>query len=221
MSIISNQIEEKYLNSFKEMAIQLKKSFENYINNHDFDLNGHEITVSIIQRLKSYYELQESIKSLLQKRYAAPASDFFVETILFYLKIFLSKKMPHLQVYSEKSISKKRNSIRPDISIWHDDKVVSIIECKTQLGWDRSNWSKNFTEREELLKSQFPSSQAFLLVMTESNWEGFGSDTDLNVKYFSLLKDKVWPSDFENVNQINCRFEILLEKLLENNRLKI
>ncbi len=85
------------------------------------------------------------------------------------------------------------------------------------MGWDRSGWYTNFISREELLKSHFPDSKAFLLVMTESNWEGFGNNNELNIKYFSLLKDKTWPIDFENEDQLNCKFERLLQNILENN----
>jgi len=58
-----------------------------------------------------------------------------------------------LEVHSERQIIKKRGSIRPDISIWKKNEVISIIECKTQLGWNRNKWEEDFQKRELKFKN--------------------------------------------------------------------
>ena len=41
------------------------------------------------ERMKTYYEANDQIKDFLNKKSVAPGSDFFVETVVFYLKLFL------------------------------------------------------------------------------------------------------------------------------------
>ena len=89
-----------------------------------------------------------------------------------------------MQAHSERKINKDRNAIRPDISIWKKDKVVAIIECKTQLGWNRKDWEKHYGDRDRILKMDFPKAKSFLLVMTGQNWKGFGNHRYLSNKYF-------------------------------------
>ena len=36
----------------------------------------------------------------------------------------------------------------PDISIWDNDKVIGIIECKTNLGWNRIRREDDFILKE-------------------------------------------------------------------------
>ena len=100
-----------------------------------------------------------------------------------------------LEVHSERQVQRKRGSIRPDISIWKNDEVVAIIECKTQLGWNRDSWEKDFCERENKLKKLFPNASAYLIVMTSLNWSGFGNDKNVGRKYFCLYN--VWPTDVD------------------------
>lgn len=138
-----------------------KKLYECYINSSDelikhynflrekvaFNLTEKEISAAILLRLKAYYNSQVKIKEFLGKRYIAAGADFFVETVHFYLKLILEKTAPNFQVFSEKSIERRRGSLRPDISIWKDNKVKAIIECKTQLGWNRHKWEEDFKKK--------------------------------------------------------------------------
>ena len=179
------------------------------------DLQGHDISKAVLLRLKSFLETQAIIKSRLKKVYAAPAADFFVETIVFYLQVVLGQIAPDLRVESEKTIVRKKSSIRPDISIWHQDQVVAAIECKTQLGWNRDGWLPDFKNRESRLIEEFPNAKLFLLVMTGSNWQGFGNDTRVGKQFFVLLKD-TWPRDFveTSASQIEHRIECLISCLV-------
>jgi hypothetical protein len=160
------------------------------------DLNATDITHAVLLRLKSFLLCQEKIKSELGKVYAAPAADFFVESVCFFLKVVLGELDPSLTVASEKNIVRRRGSMRPDISIWRGETVVASIECKTQLGWNRNGWLHDFEDREKRLATEFPAAKLFLLVMTGSNWLGFGNDKRVGKQFFVLLDD-IWPNTFE------------------------
>jgi hypothetical protein len=90
--------------------------------------------------------------------------------------------------------------MRPDISIWLDDNLIAILECKTQLGWNRDNWKKDFEEREKKLKREYPEAQAYLLVVTSLNWGGFGQDENAGRKYFCLSSE--WPNRID-INKLD------------------
>lgn len=207
------ELDNQYIESLKETFNQLEKSYNDIGNNYQFDLSKSEITDAIIERLKIYYITQGKIKTFLNKRYLAAGSDFFVETILFFLKLYFQIHGNHFQAHSERQIKQKKNAIRPDISIWRENEVVAIIECKTQLGWSRDNWEQQFKEREIKLKLDFPNAKSFLLVMTSLNWGGFDQHSDFNIKYFCLLND-ILPSNYSNKGQILTPVEGLFKQLL-------
>lgn len=89
--------------------------------------------------------------------------------------------------------------MRPDISIWNDDKVIATIECKTQLGWGRFSWEEDFNKREIKLKETFPEARTFLVVMTSENWKGIPEDNKkAGNKYYVL--SKIWPTKITDKN---------------------
>jgi len=207
------QYDDRFISSINDTYTQLIESHEKMLHNYSFDLSKIEVTEAILIRLKSYYQTQQKIKLFLNKRYLTAGADFFVESVLFFTKLFLKTSGSNLEVHSERQIKKEKNSIRPDISIWDGDEVVAIIECKTQLGWNRDNWENQFIERELKLKKDFPNAKSFLLVMTGSNWPGFIGNPNLNSSYFCILKDK-WPIDYDDNSQILSPIEGLLNQLI-------
>lgn len=181
------------------------------------DLDGDDISRAILLRLRSFFRTQDVIKARLNKVYSAPAADFLVETILFYLRVALERLQPSLTISSERNIVKKQGSMRPDISIWRGDQVVAAVECKTQLGWNRDGWLHDFEARETRLRADFPNAKLFLLVMTASNWPGFGDDARVGKQFFVMLED-IWPRDFEEPmsNAIVHRTESLIGEILRH-----
>lgn len=178
-------------------------------------IESREVTKAILLRMKVYYDTQTKIKKFLNKRYLPAGSDFFVGTTAFYLKLFFDKTDIDFEVHSERQIRPKRGTIRPDISIWKEGEVIAIIECKTQLGWRRDEWEKDFKARESKLKDEFPNAKAFLVVMTSDNWSGF-SDNDKRVgeQYFTL--SSTWPESIteERIDDVIINpIEDLLEAL--------
>lgn len=202
----------KYCDSIKLTVKTLKESADEILKNYKFDLTKTEISEAILNRLKTYYTSQQDIKTFLNKRYQTAGADYFVETVIFYLQLYFQQQGGQLSVHSERQVKKQKNAIRPDISIWKGDEVVAIIECKTQLGWNRNNWEQDFEAREQKLKIDFPNASAFLLVMTEFNWGGFGDNNNVGNKYFCLLKD-IWITQYEDIKQLYTKIEGLIEKI--------
>jgi isocitrate dehydrogenase kinase/phosphatase len=188
------EFEKKYWESLDNQQKQLLSLYEEIKSNASISLKKKDITKAILLRMKAYYDVQDKIKKFLNKRYLPAASDFFVETIVFYLKVILDIEDIGLEVHSERQIRQKKGTIRPDISVWKNDKVVAIIECKTQLGWNRDKWEEDFKKRESKLKDEFPNAKAFLVVMTSKNWPGFPTDNKkVGEQYFTL--SSVWPKN--------------------------
>ena len=205
------QIEKPYLDSLKSTFVSMQGVY-NTAKTYPFDLSKKEISDAILQRLKTYYITQTEIKHFLDKKYVAAASDFFVESCLFYLKLYLESSKSDLKAFSEKQIKAKKKAIRPDISIWRGDEVIAIIECKTQLGWNRNNWEEEYHRRNNILLLDFPNAKSFLLVMTGENWGGFGEHEFLNSKFFCLLNG-LWPFYYQNEDDIYSPIEKLFEQL--------
>ena len=214
MSLI--EFEKKYWESLDSLHKQLISLYEEIKSNAPISLEKREITKAILLRMKAYYDTQNKIKEFLNKRYLSAASDFFVETIVFYLKIIFDIMGVGLEVHSERQIRPKRGTIRPDISIWKNDEVVAIIKCKTQLGWNRDKWEQDFKKRESKLKDDFPNAKAFLIVMTSENWSGFpDDDKKVGEQYFTL--SSTWPiniSEYGIDNVIVNPIEDLFKKII-------
>jgi len=195
------ELEKEYSRNLKSQYSELVKLY-NKISLKQISLDKRDITYAILYRMKTYYEMQNDIKNFLNKRYISAASDFFVETIAFYLKLIIGIKKENLEVHSERQIKPKRGFIRPDISIWKDNQVITIIECKTQLGWNRVKWEEDFYKREMKLKETYPKAKAYLLVMTAENWSGIPKDNKyFGRKYFTISKTRPSNIDFRDIDK--------------------
>jgi hypothetical protein len=191
------KFEKKYWENLDNQRKQLIILYEKIKSNVSISLEKRDITKAILLRMKAYYDTQNKIKEFLNKRYMSAASDFFVEAIAFYLKLILDKEGIDFEVHSERKIVPRLGTIRPDISVWKNDKVVAIIECKTQLGWNRDKWEEDFKKRESKLKDEFPNAKAFLVVMTSENWSGFSDDNKkVGEQYFTL--SSTWPTNISD-----------------------
>ena len=212
------EFEKKYWESLDNQQKQFLSLYEEIKSNASISLKKRDITKAILLRMKAYYDVQDKIKKFLNKRYLSPASDFFVETIVFYLKVIFDIEDIGLEVHSERQIRQKRGAIRPDISVWKNNKVVAIVECKTQLGWNRDKWEEDFKKREVKLKGEYPNATAFLVVMTSKNWPGFPADNKkVGEQYFTL--SSIWPKNIsldkiDDVGVIINPIEDLFKKII-------
>jgi hypothetical protein len=128
----------------------------------------------------------------LTKELLKQAQIFFVETILFFLRLFNDVRDLGFKIQSEERILPH---LRPDITVWSGSELLAVIECKTQLGWHRHTWNEHFENRENKIKEKFPKAQVFLVVMSGCNWLGFEEDDKrVGKQLFCLLKDNIWPT---------------------------
>ena len=210
------ELEEKYQDYLLNQYDELNSLYNNIKLDGSLSLNTNDITKAILLRMKVFSDTNNKIKKFLNKRYAPAAADFFVETIIFYLKLVLDKFQKKYEVHSERLIKRKRGSMRPDISIWEKDEVKAIIECKTNLGWNRIGWEDAFINREKRLKEDFPEAKAFLLIMTSQNWPGIpDDDINLGKKYFILSKGFQPDTNIENLGSVILTpIEDLFKKLI-------
>jgi len=188
----SAQMNDAYQRAIEKLPQALEQAYTTLVQQGPIPLEGTEITKAMLLRLRAFYLSQKDIKEFLGKRVAGAAADFFVETVLFYLKALNETHRLGFEIASERAIERKRNAIRPDISVWNHDELVASIECKTQLGWNRDQWQRAFESREKELKAKHPRARMFLLVLTTENWSGFGDNPKVGKQFFVL--SKMWPS---------------------------
>jgi hypothetical protein len=182
-----SEIDKQFLEDYSKLLYTQEKVFEQ-LKDYTFSESKTEITEAIITRMKTYDWVHEKIKIFLGKKQKQASADFFVESVLFFLKSYLSQKRPDLTVLSEKQVwHQGRKNIRPDIVIEKGNKVVGIIECKVQLGRKRVEWKNEIEKRENLLKHHLPDALFTVLCLHEGNWQGFEKDERFGTKYFSLL----------------------------------
>jgi hypothetical protein len=209
------EFQDEYAQALDNLAVALQDSYEQMrlLCTADTDF---AYTHAIANRLRAFYTMQSKMKYFLGKKVAQAGSDFFVETVLFFLKLFNDVEGLNLEIASERTIQRKRNAMRPDISIWCGSELLAVIECKTQLGWSRHNWKFDFENREQKLKEVFPEAKMFLVVMSSCNWSGFGDDLKVGKQLFCLLN--VWPTALSTPpapDMLLTPIESLLKQLVE------
>jgi hypothetical protein len=209
------EFQDEYAQALDNLAIALQDSYEQMrlLCTADTDF---AYTYAIANRLRAFYAMQSKMKYFLGKKVAQAGSDFFVETVLFFLKLFNDVEGLNLEIASERTIQRKRNAMRPDISIWRGSELLAVVECKTQMGWSRHNWKFDFENRERKLKEVFPEAKMFLVVMSSCNWSGFGDDLKVGQQLFCLLN--VWPTVLSTPpapDMLLTPIESLLKQLVE------
>lgn len=188
--------EDEFANLLDNYSLALQRSYDQ-LRSENFSLDSLDYSRLIADRVRAYYQAQDKAKNYLGKKKAQSGSDFFVETILFTLKLFIGVEGLDLEISSERALMRQRKSIRPDISLWRGNTCVCAIECKTQLGYQRYSWLSQFEDRETKLHEISPDAKMFLLVMTACNWSGFDmseprvgfdkNDPRVGEKFYCLL----------------------------------
>jgi hypothetical protein len=213
------ELEDSYCEHLGKSISDLKSHYEEVVKALRTGYRENDITKAILTRMRAFYKAEDEEKRFLDYNIKQPAAYFFEKTVLFYTKAYVETMQEGYHVVSQESIRLKNgNSLRPDIIVKDKDKnIISVIECKTQFGWDRNSWETNFKEREKNLKEVKPGAKMFLLVLTGVNWdsnkfqelERYGKD------YFCLTS--CWPKDLSdpiNDNQILTPIENLFKKLI-------
>ena len=151
------------------------------------------ITQGILERVDAYAHLQGEIKKTLNKKVGIDAADFFTETVLSYIQAaFTSAGVRNVEVCSEKKLSPTKNGLRPDISFWTKGKCFAVVECKTQMGWSRLTWERDFHKREASINAETSGVYVAHVVLTSLNWPGFPPNhPNTGCKWITLSPN--WP----------------------------
>jgi len=166
--------------------IDIQKDVFNECKEYNFNLNSIEITQAVHDRMSAFWDFHVgNAKQILDRKINTGGSDFFTETCLLFLKAYFEQKYDVI-VTSEKSILKKGNSLRPDISIWTKDyeEVLAVIELKINNGWKGKNIMTHLQEREENIKHYYPNSYFGVIAF----WNFFEINSDWKNKYVGLYK---------------------------------
>ncbi len=201
------QIDSMYRSTIEHLPDNLIRDYKQVVDRGQLPLKGCEVTKAILLRMRAFYRWQDGVKAFLGRRKNAAGADFFVETVLFYLKALNDTYGLGLEVASEKPVRRRRGALRPDVSLWAGEELLASIECKTQLGWQRAEWRSDFALRRQLLQADFPRTQIFLVAMTSENWEGFRG-REVGRHLFAL--SRIWPTKI-----INAQIEDVIETPIE------
>jgi len=84
--------------------------------------------------------------------------------------------------------------LKPDVAGFIGAKPIFMLECKSNLGYDRQNWMDNYIKRQSALaKSGLNPNLYFLCVLTDSNWNGFSTlDPRTNKQWHTFTKKGSW-----------------------------
>jgi hypothetical protein len=216
------QSDEAYRLAIENVPKALIKSFECLVSAGALPVSGSgaDLTCAILLRLRTYDLAQYRIRDWLEKKYRAPSDHFFVETILFYLRALSISHRLDLKIVSEERLEMGNGSaLRPDISIFRNGVFQAVIECKTQLVFDRIDWETRFLHKEERLHETYPNARMFLVVATAKNWGGMADSAKRGDQYFVLCKK--WLTDYDAAsvaNVIDTPIEPLFRQILEFGR---
>lgn len=139
-----------------------------------------------------------AISSAVGRTKEPPLADVFTEaTNMFVDAITRGEELSHLniKVFSEKNICLPKKGYRkPDVSLWKNEKLICIIECKTCLGRQRDSWLDDYEKRvNEFSEIGLSKEALFLLVETEQTWSGFPSADARTLKtWFTLCPKGSW-----------------------------
>lgn len=104
-------------------------------------------------------------------------------------------RQKNLSVFSEKNVRlSSGESRKPDVSIWDNDKMKVVIECKTCMGRRRKEWMDDFQKRvQEFSTLGIKESSMLLFVGTDNTWKGFPvGDDRVRRTWFSLCPVGTW-----------------------------
>ncbi|MFD2904663.1 hypothetical protein [Sphingobacterium anhuiense] len=178
-------IDNEFIEHYRKL-IEIQKNVFNECRKYKFNLDNLEITQAIHDRMSAFWDFHVyNAKHILDRKINTGGSDFFTETCLLFLKTYFEQKY-NVVVTSEKSILKKGNSMRPDISIWtkNYEEVLAVIELKVNDGWKGKNIMIHLQEREEKIKEHYPNS--YFGVITY--WNFFEKSINWKNKYVGLYR---------------------------------
>jgi len=181
-------IDDAFIVHYRKL-LEIQKNVFQECKEYNFDLDRHEITQAVHDRMSAFWDFHVyNAKQILDRRINTGGADFFTETCLLFLKAYFEQKY-NVIVTSEKSLLKRGNSMRPDISIWTEGygEVLAVIELKVNDGWKGKNIMTHLKDREDKIKALYPNSFFGVIAF----WNFFDTSTlniDWRTKYVGLYR---------------------------------
>jgi hypothetical protein len=173
-----------------------------------------DATRFILEWMGEHYRAHKRFDRKIGRRLAPSSADQFTGAVAAVVSKFLEATGSDLIVKSEVAVERKRGAIRPDISIWDQSgRLRSVIECKTNLGYNRSGWEDQYRERTRRLKLIGESITSFLLILSSENWnpESYLKSPVRRKHWFCL--SNIWPTEL--VSPFDGQIIDPLEPMLE------
>lgn len=182
--------------------LDTQRSISKELENYDFNLEGNEITNAIFDRMMSFWHYHVQNCQDIGREINTVSADYFTETCLFFLKAIF--KQHGLTVVSEKNIriDKTTKVIRPDISIWKENKLIAVIELKVSDGWKGKTMVPHLDNRKIDIQNIWPNT--FFGVI--SFWNCFGpgihaSDSEY-IGLYDFAKDNDHKATGKTIEQL-------------------
>ena len=189
---------ERIKKSYENWSITPVSELMNYAKKCD-DYAIDEITSTAMQAAICEYMDQSAgraraLSASLGRTKEPPMADVFTEATNMLVDAIVRSKRTDVKVFSEKNVKLKCGYRKPDVSIWKNDKLIGVVECKTCLGRRRDDWKNDYEKRvAELSELQLTESQIVLFVETEQTWQGFPADDPRTLKtWFTLCPKGSW-----------------------------
>ena len=198
MKSLIDRINEKYsfwnINPSPEL-VQYASSCDDYAFQK---IDSATIQTSLCEYLDAMASRSRALSEVINRTKEPPLADVFTEATNMLVDSIirlpeLSKR--NLQVFSEKNLKLSQGRYRkPDVSIWQDDKLICVVECKTCLGRSRQIWMKDYENRvNEFSQIGLTPSSLILFVATATGWGGFPKDDERTLtSWFTLCPQGTW-----------------------------
>lgn len=157
-------------------------------------IDSAEMQNALCSYMDSCASRSRALSAAVGRTKEPPMADVFTEATNMLVDAIVRGKDPNVKVFSEKNVKLKCGYRKPDVSIWKNDKLIGVVECKTCLGRRRDDWQKDYEKRvSELSELQLTESQVILFVETEQTWQGFPTTDARTLKtWFTLCPKGSW-----------------------------
>jgi hypothetical protein len=128
-------------------------------------------TKFILAWMRQLGDFQTKFGKLFGRVKRPPKADEFTAAVAICLEQFLAARGLAGRVGSEETTHRVKGAKRPDVSVYSlSGDLVAVVECKTNLGWNRKKWKDQIEERTKQIHASCPGSEFYLCVLTRSNW---------------------------------------------------
>ncbi|MEW6250051.1 MAG: hypothetical protein AB1716_05345 [Planctomycetota bacterium] len=129
-------------------------------------------TRSLLTWIAEHVKHLQHASTLCCRKVLPPVADEFTPALATVLEAFLAASGLPGRVQSEVRVVRRRGQQRPDITVWcSPGKPAAIIECKTNLGYNRDGWRAQYEQRLAALRDLKINCPVYLCVLTQRNWE--------------------------------------------------